>query len=679
MLEKLPVTAIKGVGTALAEHLLALNMRTVADVLTNYPYRYDNYAVKDLDEAADGESVTIVGKVQSEPFFFIYARKKSRLSVRVLSGRFLISVIAFNRLYLKGRLHIGQTVTISGKWERMRARVTAIDFQLRAPASAGERLPVYAVKSGLSVKKMRAVERAALHQFGYALIDELPETLRTAYRLISKREAIESIHFPQSDEQLKQARRRLVYDEFLIYELKMQAHRLEQRQSDRGISIPVNDERLGTFTAAFPFVLTAAQHRVLGEITADMASRAPMNRLLQGDVGSGKTAVAAAALFAAAEAGYQGALMVPTEILAEQHAAAFNEWFAPFGKCTALLTGAIRGKKRMQLLARLKDGTINVIVGTHALIQEGVVFKRLGLVITDEQHRFGVEQRRMLRVKGHDPDVLFMTATPIPRTLAIAAFGDMDISTIDELPGGRKPVKTYVVPSQMMERVIAFIRRTLTAGQQAYVVCPLIAESEQLDVQNAIDIHSRLRAALPGFSVGLMHGRLTPEEKAEVMNRFKTNRLQVLVATTVIEVGVDVPNATLMVVYDASRFGLSQLHQLRGRVGRGHHQAYCVLVDEAKSDVSREKLHMLTETTDGFKLSEFDLKLRGPGDFFGNKQSGMPEFRLGDIVHDYRTLATAERDAARLVRDPAFWNESCYQLLRDLILAAGVRRAGRFD
>lgn len=674
-----PVGSIKGVGHAFADQLQKLEIVTAADLINYFPYRYENYAVRDLSTIADGEHATIVGKIQSEPLFSYYAKKRSRISVRVLSGRYLITAVLFNRPYLKRTLKLGDTVTLTGKWEQGRAVLTVTEFHNGLPTDKGEWLPVYPVKEGISVKKLRTIVRQALTQFAGQLAENLPDSLRERYRLLGREEAVREIHFPSSTQNLKQARRRLVYEEFLIYELKMQVHRLKRQKAKNGVAFAVDSARLQAFIEALPFHLTDAQQTVLNEILEDMKQPLAMNRLLQGDVGSGKTIVAAIALFAAVTAGYQGALMAPTEILAEQHADSLEQLFSAFSIRTALLTGNVRGKKRKLLLEQLKEGAIDILIGTHALIQDEVHYRRLGLVVTDEQHRFGVVQRRLLREKGQEPDVLYMTATPIPRTLALTVFGDMDVSTISELPGGRKPIKTYWVRHDLMDRVITFILRAVAAGRQAYVVCPLIEESEQLDVQNALDMHSQLTQALTGIQVGLMHGRLNPEEKADVMNRFKMNQVQVLVATTVVEVGVNVPNATLMIVNDADRFGLSQLHQLRGRVGRGSNQSYCVLVAEAKSETSKEKMKWMTETTDGFKLSELDLKLRGPGDFFGSKQSGLPDFKLADLVHDFQTLAAARQDAAAMVRSQAFWQEDAYHLLRAPLRAAGILDKKRLD
>ncbi len=453
-----------------------------------------------------------------------------------------------------------------------------------------------------------------------------------------------------------------------------------EREQVSGKGLPISDEVIAEFIETLPFSLTAAQQRVVGEISKDLRGAYRMNRLLQGDVGSGKTIVAAICMYAVVKAGYQAALMVPTEILAEQHVQSLQKILAPLAVRVELLSGSIKGKKRSERLEDLQNGHLPIIVGTHALIQEDVVFQQLGLVITDEQHRFGVEQRRILREKGENPDVLFMTATPIPRTLAISAFGDMDVSVIDQMPAGRKEIETYWAKPDMLERVLDFVEKELERDKQAYVICPLIEESDKLDVQNAIDVHSLLKQHFSErYQVGLMHGRLHSSEKEEVMEQFSRNEQQILVSTTVVEVGVNVPNATVMIIYDAERFGLAQLHQLRGRVGRGDAQSYCILLADPKSEVGKERMRIMTETNDGFVLSERDLELRGPGDFFGAKQSGLPDFKLADVVHDYRALEVARQDAVKLIYSEQFWQDDSFHALRLQLEREGVLKGEKLD
>ncbi|MEG0380963.1 MAG: ATP-dependent DNA helicase RecG, partial [Kurthia sp.] len=528
--------------------------------------------------------------------------------------------------------------------------------------------------------KFRHFMRQALDLYGDQIAETLPNELLEKYKLVPVTEALEGIHFPKNLDETKQSRRRFVYEELLQFQLKIQTLRKSRKEDEQGTSIHYDLEKLKSFFESLPYELTGAQKRVVNEICKDLLVPHRMNRLLQGDVGSGKTVVAAAMLYAAVTAGFQGALMAPTEILAEQHADSFSEWLEPLGINMALLTGSTKAKARREILERLSTGEIDIVMGTHALIQPDVIFKRLGLVITDEQHRFGVEQRRILKEKGENPDVLFMTATPIPRTLSITAFGEMDVSIIDELPAGRKEIETHWLKHEQFNQVLQKLEAELRAGRQAYVICPLIEESDKLDVQNAVDVFQQLSTVFHNkYNVGLMHGRLHSNDKDAVMREFSEGNLQVLVSTTVVEVGVNVPNATFMVIYDAERFGLAQLHQLRGRVGRGEHQSYCILLADPKSDEGKERMISMVEMTDGFRLAEKDLELRGPGDFFGRKQSGLPEFKVADLVHDYRALETARQDAVQLVSDDEFWTHERYANLRKTLEQSGVLDGERID
>ena len=667
------IAEIKGIGPETEKTLQELGIYDISDLLNYFPYRYDDYELRDLEEVKHEERVTVEGKVHSEPSLTYYGKKRNRLTFRVLVGNYLITAVCFNRPYLKKKLTLGSVVTISGKWDKHRQTISVQELK-NGPHQEDKSIePVYSVKENVTVKMMRRFIKEALKHHLDNIADPLPEKLRISYKLPDYKQALQTMHQPETRESLQQARRRFVYEEFLLFQLKMQAFRKAEREQSKGISHVFPAEKLAAITASLPFSLTNAQMRVLREITADLTSPYRMNRLLQGDVGSGKTAVAAIALYAAILSGYQGALMVPTEILAEQHADSLVSLFANEDVNIALLTSSVKGKRRRELLERLALGEIDILVGTHALIQDEVEFKALSLVITDEQHRFGVDQRKKLRNKGQDPDVLFMTATPIPRTLAITVFGEMDVSVIDEMPAGRKQIETYWVKHDMLERILAFIEKELKQGRQAYIICPLIEESDKLDVQNAIDVYNMLSEVYRGkWNVGLMHGKLHSDEKDQVMREFSANQCQVLVSTTVVEVGVNVPNATIMVIYDADRFGLSQLHQLRGRVGRGDHQSFCILMADPKSETGKERMRIMSETNDGFELSEKDLELRGPGDFFGKKQSGMPEFKVADMVHDYRALETARQDAANLVSSEAFWKDDEYRMLRAQLLSSGV-------
>lgn len=674
------VTVIKGIGEETAETLSEMKIHTVGDLLEYFPYRFEDYRLKDLAEVTHEEKVTVEGKVHSEPSLVYYGKKKSRLTIRLLVGKYLIQVIFFNQPYLKPKLAVNETITVTGKWDQHRQTITGNELQMGSNQKNNAFEPVYLLKGKLTMKGIRKFINLAFHQFGHLIEETLPEPLIKKYRLYHRREALRAMHLPRNQEDIKQARRRFVYEEFLIFQLKMQALRKFEREHSPGLEQKYNLEKVKEFIQSLPFPLTEAQKKVINEILSDLKSPYRMNRLLQGDVGSGKTVVAAIGLYASISAGYQGALMVPTEILAEQHAESLKSLLEPFGVKCELLTSSVKGKKRREILQMLEVGEIDLLIGTHALIQDEVIFSKLGFVITDEQHRFGVEQRRVLREKGENPDVLFMTATPIPRTLAITVFGEMDVSIIDEMPAGRKAIETYWAKQEMLDRVLAFVEKELRKGHQGYVICPLIEESEKLDVQNAIDVHSTLTHYFQSrFKIGLMHGRLSADEKESVMKEFSANEIQVLVSTTVVEVGVNVPNATIMVIYDAERFGLSQLHQLRGRVGRGSDQSFCILLADPKSETGKERMKIMTETNDGFVLSEKDLELRGPGDFFGKKQSGVPEFKVADMVHDYRALETARNDALALIHSDVFWSSEEFGILRGELEDAGVLEGEKLD
>ncbi|WP_139125178.1 ATP-dependent DNA helicase RecG [Bacillus solimangrovi] len=671
---------IKGIGKETANTLAKVGITNVQALLEYFPYRYEDYRLKDLEDVKHDDRVTVEGEVHSEPVLRYFGKKKSRLTLRVLVGRYLITAVFFNRPYVKRQITIGDTVTLTGKWDKHRQTLNVSEIKSGEVKRKNDYEPVYHVKDKLTVKGLTRYIDAAFKMYGDKIEETLPNEFLSTYKLPDKAKAMYEMHFPANAESVKHARRRFVYEEFLQFQLKMQMIRKFEREQTKGSAVKYDQTKLTAFIEQLPFPLTSAQDRVVQEILFDMGSHYRMNRLLQGDVGSGKTVVAAIALFAAVTAGLQGALMVPTEILAEQHVASLKQLLEPCGLNVELLTSSVKGKRRRELLEASAAGQIDIIIGTHALIQDEVLFQSLGLVITDEQHRFGVEQRKALREKGESPDVLFMTATPIPRTLAITAFGDMDVSIIDEMPAGRKPIETYWTKPDMLERILNFVSKEIKQGRQAYVICPLIEESEKLDVQNAIDVHAQLTAYYhETIQVGLMHGRLSAQEKDEVMQQFSRNECQILVSTTVVEVGVNVPNATVMVIYDAERFGLSQLHQLRGRVGRGDVQSYCILLADPKSDVGKERMRIMTETNDGFELSERDLELRGPGDFFGKKQSGIPEFKVADMVHDYRALEIARQDASKLIASDNFWEEPRYASLRNHLNETGILKGEKLD
>ncbi len=675
-----PVSSLKGVGKQAAETLREMNIDTLEELIMTFPYRHEDFQLKDLAETPHNERVTVEGRVESEPSVLFLGKSKSRTTVSVLVGRHLVKAVFFNQHYVKAKLQIGAIVSLTGKWDRGRQLITVSSHTIGPRTGGADFEPVYSLKGTMHQKTFRKLMRQALDAASSSLKDCLPDSLREEYQLMPLGEALEAVHFPADAATLKQARRRFVYEELLQFQLKMQALRKKNREAEGGSFIDYDLKKLKEFIEALPFGLTGAQKRVVNEICRDMKEPFRMNRLLQGDVGSGKTVVAAIALYAAVTAGKQGALMAPTEILAEQHANTLEEWFRPFGVSVALLTGSVKGKRRKEVLKRLVEGDIDILIGTHALIQPEVLFKSLGLVITDEQHRFGVNQRRVLKDKAINPDVLFMTATPIPRTLAISAFGEMDVSIIDEMPAGRKEIETYWMKKEMFGKIVGRMEKELKAGRQAYVIAPLIEESETLEYQNAVELYQQLTVYFDGrFTVGLMHGRLHPDEKEQTMREFAEGHTAVLVSTTVVEVGVNVPNASFMLIYDAERFGLSQLHQLRGRVGRGSEQSYCVLLADPKTEIGKERMNSMTETNDGFLLAEKDLQLRGPGDFFGRKQSGIPEFRMADLVHDYRALEAARKDAEELVASESFWVSDETECLRSVLETSGILEGGRLD
>lgn len=679
-LATVPVEKVKGVGPSLLEKLHQLKIMSVKDLLEYFPYRYENFELIDIHRAMHEEKITVEAKVITACQVQYYGKMKARMTFNVLVNHEVVKVVVFNRTFLKNQLKLDTLITVTGKWDLGRKVITATDIKIGASDGRGIE-PVYSLKE-VPLKTFKKILKSAYDQYAIHLQDDLPLQLRQQYRLISYEDAVLFSHFPENKEQVRQVERRIKYEELLKFQLKLQYLRYETKIERQGAEKVFDDQKVNEFIKQLPFTLTGAQLKVLDEIKRDLRSGSRMNRLLQGDVGSGKTVVAAVSLLMVMLSGYQTALMVPTEILGQQHYKSLVELFSPYEEFKIeFLSSSVKGRRRRDILERLASGEVHLIIGTHAIIQQDVIFKNLGLVITDEQHRFGVNQRKMLREKGDFVDVLMMTATPIPRTLAISAFGDMDVSIINQLPQGRKPVETFLIDSSKLDRALGFIQENiLDQGQQAYVITPLIEESEAMDVQNAVEVYHLWQHHFEGRAkVGLMHGRLSQAEKDAVMEDFVANRSQILISTTVIEVGVNVPNANLMLIYDAHRFGLSQLHQLRGRVGRGSQQAYCLLMSDIKNEQSLERLKIMTGTTDGFEIAEADLKLRGPGDFFGEKQSGAPVFKMADLVEDYKILEVAMQDAYRLVSSDEFHHNNEFLALRDYIHETVANEMHQFD
>lgn len=576
-----PVTMLAGVGAKRADSLASLGIQTIEDLLTYYPFRYEDIQERNLNEILDQEKVTLKGLVVSPPVMSRFGYKKNRLQFRMMQDHAVFNVSFFNQPYLKDKVILSEEIAVYGKWDAKRKSLNGM--KILGSQAVDDFSPIYHVNKSIRQTTLVELIRRGFEEYGDLIEENLPNGLVEKYRLLDRPTAVKSMHFPKNHEENHQAKRRIVFEEFFLFQMRLQGLKKSEKAETNGIEILYDIQRLKQFIQKLPFELTDAQKRVTNEICRDLRSPQHMQRLLQGDVGSGKTIVAAIALYAAVTAGFQGALMVPTEILAQQHMESLLQLFDAQEVKLALLTGSTKAKERRELLELLEQGEIDIVVGTHALIQEGVEFQHLGLVITDEQHRFGVNQRKVLREKGWRPDVLFMTATPIPRTLAITAYGEMDVSVIDELPAGRIPIETRWVRTPQLNSVLDWTWKELAKGHQMYVICPLIEESEALDVKNAVEIYEKLSALFaPQYEVGLLHGKMKNQEKEAIMETFKENKMQILVSTTVIEVGVNVPNATVMLIMDADRFGLAQLHQLRGRVGRGSDASYCVLVANPK-------------------------------------------------------------------------------------------------
>ncbi|WP_460319934.1 ATP-dependent DNA helicase RecG [Alkalibacterium psychrotolerans] len=658
------VTVLSGVGEKRVEALNELGIQTIYDLLTHFPFRYEDLSVKSIEDIEDNEKVVLEGTALSDGVLTYFGRKKSRLTFRLNCDHVIVSVTFFNQPFLQKQITAGSSLKVFGKWDGNRKSLSGIKI-LSTDLDNSSREAIYHTTKKIRQSTLVKLIKQAWDIYQNDLIEPLPEDILKRNGLMPFKEAIRAMHFSNDDRLLEDARESLIFREFFYYQMKLGWRKYQQKNQQSGRSINYDVESLKTFFDSLPFALTNAQKRVVNEVCRDLKLPSQSFRLIQGDVGSGKTVVAAAAILAAKTDGRQTAFMAPTEILAQQHKQSLNQMFGESTLKIELLTGSTKPKDKKRILQELKDGSIDCIVGTHALIQDDVIYHSLALVITDEQHRFGVNQRKKLREKGLNPDVLFMTATPIPRTLSITAYGEMDVSVIDEMPEGRKKVATYWVRPKHLERIITFARKEVTKGRQVYIISPLIEESETLDLENVTALHRLYQDSLgPDVKVGLLHGKMTPADKDEVMAAFQANQLNVLVSTTVIEVGVNVPNATLMIIHDADRFGLAQLHQLRGRVGRGSDESYCVLIADPKGEKGAERMKVIAETSDGFALSEKDLEMRGPGDMFGSKQSGLPEFKVADIVNDRHILEEARQQAIELLNTPEFLTHPTYELLR---------------
>ena len=665
---------LKGVGEKVGDKLAKLGIHTLKDMIEHYPREYeDRRKITPISECQLNESNNILAKVCSKPQL---TKKGSKVlvSFRVKDETEALMITFFGQAYMKNNFKLGETYLFYGKvkhkygyHEMESPEYQKVDdgHQLNTVAKI---TPIYPTTQKLSQKVIRGLIETCLKEVLSGVEDHLPKRIRQQYDLVEKKEALQGIHFPKDSDHFFQARKRLVFEELFMLQLSLYQLKADFAKKLLGVAHQITPE-LKAFMQTLPFELTGAQKRVMREIVHDMKSTYAMNRLVQGDVGSGKTVIAAISLFLAVKDGYQGALMAPTEVLVIQHYDFIKEIMAPFGIEVGLLTGSTTAKQKRLLLEGLKEKRIHIVVGTHALIEDNVEIPNLGLVITDEQHRFGVRQRLKLTEKGTIPDVMVMTATPIPRTLALILYGDMDISIIDELPPGRQPIKTNAVSSDYHPRIYRFIEKQIAEGRQCYIICPMVEENEKnTELRNVIDYTEYLKTEVfTQIPIAFLHGKMKPKEKNEIMAAFARNETKILVSTTVIEVGVNVPNSTIILIENAERFGLAQLHQLRGRVGRGKHQSYCILVSDSKNKVTKKRLQIMEESTDGFVIAETDLKLRGPGEFFGTKQHGLPEMKIANLYTDAKVLKEVQACVGKLLKmDPSLSEQENQKLLGEM-------------
>ena len=663
---------IKGVGPNRAKLLQKLGIHTLKDLITYYPRDYeDRNKPSEIAYLQDGQEALIeaipVSKVSE-----IRTKNKRvvlyKLMVRDSTGTCILTW--YNQSYLKNRFKVGQIYKFFGKVKRVGGHIEMMSpvYDLeKTNKNTGKIIPIYPSTYQLSQNTIRQIMENGLNLVKSKLQETMPEFIKQRYQLINYEEAITRIHFPNDFNEFKQARRRLVFEELLSMQLALLTLKNQYMTEEEGISFS-KEVKMSDVINQLPFHLTKAQEKVLEEIDRDMEDRKTMNRLLQGDVGSGKTAVSIIASYKAVKSGYQVAIMAPTAILATQHLESFKQLLDPFHIRCELLVSSITKKKKEEILERLENGEIDIIIGTHALLEENVCFKKLGFIVTDEQHRFGVKQRGTIVAKGENPDVLVMTATPIPRTLALILYGDLDISIIDELPPNRKKIDTYAVRKEMEARVNQFIKKQIDEGRQAYIVCPLVEENEEMNLKSVTELAEKYKKEVfKEYRVEYLHGKMKNKEKDEIMMKFKEGEIDILIATTVIEVGVNVPNASIMVVENAERFGLAQLHQLRGRVGRGEYQSFCILKYEGKSETIQKRMKVMTDTNDGFIISEKDLELRGTGEFFGTKQHGMPEFKIANLFEDMPILKEVQKLASQLIDEDPKLEKKENKLLKEMV------------
>ena len=666
-----PIESLKGIGEKTGKLFQKIGVDTIEDLLEYYPRAYDTYEdPSPIAEIKPDSVMTVAGMLERTPDVKRYSRVQVVTAV-LRDGSGTMQLIWYNMPYLHATLKAGMRAVFRGKIIKKSGRFIMEQPEVYTAEAYGEIIhsmqPVYGQTKGLSNKTIVRAQKQALSA-RLTIRDYLPADLRKKHELAEYNFAIEHIHFPSDRKELLFARKRLVFDEFFLF--LMTVRRLKDKRENKTSPFAIQlSEEVKTFQSRLPYSLTAAQQKVLDEVYTDLTGGLVMNRLIQGDVGSGKTIIAILALLQVACNGYQGALMVPTEVLARQHYESMNELFLKYqiNKVPVLVTGSMTAKEKRIAYEKIANHEADIIIGTHALIQDKVIYDKLALVITDEQHRFGVGQRELLGKKGEEPHVMVMSATPIPRTLAIIIYGDLDISVIDELPANRLPIKNCVVDTGYRKKAYDFIKKEVAAGRQAYVICPMVEASEMIEAENVVDYTVALKEALPGMSIEYLHGKMKAKEKNRIMERFASGEISVLVSTTVVEVGVNVPNATVMMIENAERFGLAQLHQLRGRVGRGKYQSYCILVNGSDQDGTKERLDILNKSNDGFFIASEDLKLRGPGDIFGIRQSGEVEFKLGDIFTDANLLKTVSEEVKHIfTEDPDLEKEENTELSRKL-------------
>lgn len=662
---------VKGVGEARAKLLNKLGIFTLKDLITYYPRSYEDRSIpKKIEELIDGEEALIEVMPVTRVSEIHVRRNMTILKMNARDDTGVCQITWFNQPYLKGMFRPGEYYKFYGKVSKKGNKIemnSPVYDKAEEVKNTGRIIPIYPTTYKLPQNTLRKIIETGLHELEGKIPETLPDYLISEYKLLGLNEAVNQIHFPKTFDDFNLARKRLVFEELLSMQLALLALKNQYTKDVKGIAFS-KDAKMSDVINILPFSLTKAQLRVLEEIDNDMEKEKPMNRLLQGDVGSGKTIVAMIAAYKCVKCGYQAAIMAPTAILATQHLESFTEILNDFGIRCELLVSGITKKKKEEILARLAAGEIDIIIGTHALLEENVIFQKLGLVVTDEQHRFGVRQRSVIAQKGDNPDVLVMTATPIPRTLALILYGDLDISIIDELPPNRKKIETYAVTKGMDDRVNAFLKKNIDEGRQAYIVCPLVEENEEINAKSVMELAENYKnKVFPEYRVEYLHGKMKPKEKNAIMEEFKNGNIDILISTTVIEVGVNVPNSSIMVIENAERFGLAQLHQLRGRVGRGEYQSYAILKYNGNSDVIRKRMKVMTDTNDGFIISEKDLELRGTGEFFGTKQHGLPEFKIANLFEDIGTLKSVQAIAMKVINDDPKLEKDKNKLLRQVI------------